>query len=244
MNACIRSFHLLSGILAAAVFGGAALADEPVDDMGGFDHPVAAPANAFELSIGGGYTQGTGDIREAGATVEDVSGAGGTVELKLGYRVTPSFSFGVYGTFAAYTKADDAAGTDVFGATAGAYADWHFRPDRSIDPWISLGGGFRGLWISPDQGKETSILGWEIARLQVGVDYRVSRAVALGPVAGASLNAFFTENDPTTDGFENIHHPRTNYFFFSGLQGRFDLGGGTGKSAQVVGQAEPVMAAN
>ena len=242
MNASNRRLCFLSTVLATAVFGGAALADEPADDMGGFDHPVGAPANAFELSLGGGYTQGTGDIRQSGATVQDVSGAGGTVELKLGYRVTPNFAFGAYGTFAAYTKADDAPGTDVFGATAGAYADWHFRPDRSIDPWISLASGFRGLWLSPDQGKKTSILGWEIARLQVGVDYRVTQAVALGPVVGASLNAFFTESDATTDGFENIHHPRANYFFFSGVQGRFDISGD--RSSNAPGQAEQVQARN
>src|SRR5262249_20569303 len=127
MKAYLRWISVLS--LAAA--GGTALADEPTDSSGGggFDHPVATVSNAFELSIGAGYSQGTGDIAENGPSVADISGAGGTIELKAGYRISPYFGFGFYGTFSKYTKADLAEGTDVYGATAGMYGDYHFRPD-------------------------------------------------------------------------------------------------------------------
>jgi len=48
---------------------------------------------------------------------------------------------------------------------------------------------------------------------------------AIGPVIAASVNTFFTENAPGTDGFQDVPNSRANFFFFSGIQGRFDFGG-------------------
>src|SRR5262249_5984017 len=162
MKASLRWISLFS-----CLAGGAAFAGETDDSSGSFDHSVATVSNAFELTVGAGFTQGTGDISHFGANVADISGAGGTVEIKAAYRMTPNFAFGAYGPIAKFTKADLADGTDVYGTTAGLYADWHFRPDRSIDPVISLSSGYRGMWLSPRVGENTSLAGWEIARLQV-----------------------------------------------------------------------------
>ncbi len=149
MIASVRSVSFLSAACAVAIAGGAALADEPTDSTGDFDHHVATVSNAFELSATMGYTQGTGDISQAGMNVADISGAGATFELKAGYRISPNFAFGGYGSFAKYTKANLAEGTDVYGATAGLWGDYHFRPDRSVDPVIGIASGFLGMWLSP-----------------------------------------------------------------------------------------------
>jgi len=242
MRAIVRSVSLLCSIIAAAA-GGSALADEPSDSMANtWDHPVAAPTNAFELTIGGGYAQGVGDIRQNGPSIHDFSHAGAQVELKAAYRIIPELAIGAYGTYAQFVRGDVLEdGTDVRSVTAGFFADYHFRPDRSLDPYVGLASGWRGFWLYPNQGKNTSLQGWEIARLTAGLDYRISKVAAIGPVIGASVNTFFTESAPGTDGFESVHNKRASFFFFSGIQGRFDFGGSvpTGQ-----GQAQQAQARN
>jgi len=234
----MRTVSILCSIVAVAA-GGSALADEPSDAMANsWDHPVDAPSNAFELTIGGGYAQGAGDIAERGANIHDLSHAGAQVEMKAAWRLMPSLAIGAYGTYAQFVRGDVVAdGTDVRSVTAGFFADYHFRPDRSLDPYVGLASGWRGFWLYPNSGKNSSYQGWEIARLQAGLDYRISRNTAIGPVIGASVNTFFTNSTPETNGFDNVHNPRASFFFFSGIQGRFDFGSfvpsGKGEAQQV-----------
>ncbi len=239
MKSVIRSVIAASAIVLGA---GVASAQESIPNEGsaGFDHPVPAVSRALEIAVGGGYLQGVGDIAGVGPRVQDLSGPGGTVELKIGYRATENLAFGGYGTFSQFASGDDlAGGTDVRGATAGGFAEWHFRPAQSLDPWVGLSSGWRGLWLSPDSGKNTSIQGWEIARVQLGLDYRLSPEVAIGPVVGASVNTFFTEDSPATSGFTDIHDPHASWLFFAGLQARFDAFG----HKDVPGQAVQASAA-
>jgi hypothetical protein len=79
----------------------------------------------------------------------------------------------------------------------------------------------------------TSMHGWEIAKLQVGVDYRVDKYVALGPVIGADITTFFTQSTPQTGSFQNLDSPKVDTFLFAGLQGRFDIPTSSGTSSQV-----------
>jgi len=225
MKPVIRQVLAASALVLGA---SAASAQESVPNEGSssFDRPVPAVSRALEIAIGGGYLQGVGDIAGVGPRVQDLSGPGGTVELKIGYRATEHLAFGGYGTFSQFASGDDvSSGTDVRGASAGGFAEWHFRPSQSIDPWVGLASGWRGLWLSPDSGKNTSIQGWEIARVQLGLDYRISPEVAIGPVIGASVSSFFTEDSPATNGFADIHDPHGNWLFFAGLQARFDAFG-------------------
>jgi hypothetical protein len=193
---------------------------------GGFDHEVAPVDSAFEIGVGAGYTQGVGKLGGGFGFLEDVSGAGAAVEIDLGYRVIPQLSLGVYGTFARYQRGDQLLiDSDVIGATAGIQATWHVRPDRSVDPWVSLGTGWRGLWLDPPTGKGTTMQGFELARLQIGADYRVSRDIAIAPVIGGSLSMFVSEDSAMTTSYEELTDKQVNFTGFAGLTGRFDLGG-------------------
>jgi hypothetical protein len=99
----------------------------------------------------------------------------------------------------------------------------HFLPgDHALDPWISLAGGWRGYWIDANSGN-TSIQGMEIAKLQVGVDYRILQAISISPVVGIDLSSFFTQSTPETNRYTNIPSPEVNTFLFVGMMGRFDL---------------------
>jgi hypothetical protein len=199
---------------------------EELDTSGAIDQPVAAPHNALELSVAAGYSQGGGSLGGGMADLEDVAGAGGAVDVGVGYRITPNLALGVYGALSTYANGDAIADSDrLVRASAGVQAAWHFRPDRSVDPFVSLGGGWQGLWIDRDQDKTTSLQGLELARIQVGVDYRLSEDVAIAPVVGGSLGMFVSEDSPMTEDNTEISDKKVSFTGFAGLAGRFDLGG-------------------
>jgi hypothetical protein len=199
---------------------------ESSESNSSFDHPVAPVSHALEIAVGTGYSQGGGKLGGALGNLEDISGPGGAVELDLGYRIIPQLTVGTYGTFSTYQHGDHLdSGTNVLGATAGVQAAWHFRSDTSIDPWVSLGGGWKGLWLNPSQGKVTALQGFELARLQIGADYRVSKDIAISPVIGGSLSMFVSQDSPMTTDYTEIADKKVNLTGFAGLSGRFDLGG-------------------
>jgi hypothetical protein len=183
--------------------------------------PLAAPINSLEMTLGTVYEQPFGRISQ-GQTLSDNAGGGGGLHLGLAYRLAPEVSLGLYGTGAMFGRTDTAdPSTHVYTASAGIQADWHFRPEgRRIDPWISLGSGWRGYWMNQAAGI-TAAQGWEIARLQGGVDIRTGRDFAIGPVVGADITTFFAESSPSQSA-GSIYNPWANTFFFAGLQGRFD----------------------
>ncbi len=199
---------------------------EPAPDTTGFDHAVPEIRNAFEIGVGTGYAQGGGKLGGAMGSLEDVAGPGGLVEVSLGYRIIPQVSIGAYGTFSKFQKGDDLlTDTDVIGASAGLQGAWHFRPARSVDPWVSLGAGWKALWLDPGAGKTTSLQGLDLARLQIGADYRVSKDVAITPVIGATLSMFVSQDSAMTDELTEIQDKELHVTGFAGLAGRFDLGG-------------------
>jgi outer membrane protein W len=180
--------------------------------------------DAVELTIGTGYAQGFGDVASNHASLKDTSTAGGAVQVGVGYRIIPHLTLGVYGTGAMFGRGDMVGSSaNLYSATAGVQADWHFLPTGSEwDPWVSLGTGWRGYWVNDDQGT-TALHGWEIAKLQVGVDYRISPAISISPVVGADVSTFFTESTPQSGGFASLSSPTANTFVFGGLMGRFDV---------------------
>lgn len=195
------------------------------DLSGALDHDVAPTRTALEVVIGGGYIQGAGGAGSAGY-IEDLTSAGGDIEVQLGIRATPRFSLGVYGTYARF-RHGDTLGKDgrAHGATAGVLVTWHGRQTRSVDPWISVGAGWRGLWLSPSGSKSGSLHGAELLRVQLGYDYRLSPCVALSPLIGASGGVFVVEDTAMTNKLTAVHDKKLHVYGFVGILGRFDLGG-------------------
>jgi hypothetical protein len=217
----MKAINLVS-VLSVLVPSIASADAESIDSD--FDHPVA-PSKGLELGVATGYSQGGGDLGGGMANLEDIAGAGVAVEVDLAYRVFPNLTLGAYGTFAGYAQGDLISNTTVFGATAGVQAAWHFRPDMSIDPWVSVGGGWKALWLEPDAGDRTSLQGFDLARVQIGLDYRVTPELAIAPVVGGSLGLFVSENTPMRDGYSEIEDKKVNFTGFAGISGRFGAGG-------------------
>jgi len=221
-----RKGNVMNKIIFATV-AGLVLSSSSVlaDNSDRLDHAMAPISNALEIAIGGGYMRSGGDIGRNMDGVDDLTSNGGGAELSIGYRLNPNLSLGVYGTLSGYdVGAAVAPTTDLaIGATLGLKADWHFRPAMAIDPWVSIGAGWRGLWLGNDAGTERAYQGIELTRVQFGVDYRVTPTFALAPYMGASAAMFVAEDTMTSDGYDEISSNEVNFSFTAGLLARFDL---------------------
>jgi len=213
-------------IVSVAALGWASVAS--AQEM--LEKTVPAPEKAFELGIGAGFSQGIGNYIAPNGQAISTAGSGGAAELELGYRIDPRFLVGVYGMGSMHGTNGQTTlpGTDrINSAAIGVQGQFHMLPFKAIDPWVSLGTGWRGTWVVPAVGDTLATHGWQIAKLRIGVDYRVSDAVALGPVVGAELNLPLTQAGTGTSTYSNISSDnlRVNSFFYAAIQGRFDFGG-------------------
>lgn len=191
---------------------------------------VPAPTNAAEIEISPGFATAFGNI-DKNRSMSDVVNGGGGVELGIGYRMSPYFLLGVYGTGERYANTASTANAAVWGSTMGVQAQVHLMPHHGADPYIGLGTGALAQWIVlPNSGGTISRWGLDLARLRVGLDYRVSPDVAIAPVVGGDMGIYLTESSPG-QSFSSIASPRLNGMFFAGLVGRFDLGGQRESSA-------------
>lgn len=208
------------------VFPAVAAADAGAVDSGLGISRGAAIDNAVDISVGTGFAHGGGELGGDMVDLDEVAGAGGAVDLGVAYRILPNLSVGAYGTFSVHDRGDAIDDTtDVIGATAGVQATWHVLPFDQVDPWISLGTGWKGLWLNPEDEDVTSLHGLELARLQLGVDYRLSDTVSITPVIGGTVGMFVSEDSPMTDGHTEITGKEIHLTGYAGLSGRFSLGG-------------------
>jgi outer membrane protein W len=182
-----------------------------------------APSRAFEAGLGIGYAQGFGKVQGSGPDINDISHAGAELTLHLGYRATSHLFVGAYGSGSKYLLADGTPdGSDVWSATAGLEANWHFMPDDTLDPWVGLGAGWRGYWVSKPEGVD-SRHGLDFARVSVGLDYRVARQFSISPYIGASGTVFLSEKVGQETSFSSIDSTKAAIFIQGGIMGRFDL---------------------
>jgi hypothetical protein len=172
---------------------------------------LAAPTGSIELGLSTGYDQGFGDV-DRHSRIKSLGEAGAGVAIRAGYRLVPHLTLGAYGTIASFSPGDGVDGTtSVTSATTGFEATWHFRPEGArVAPWLALGTGFRTLDVSAGKGS-SSFAGFEVARLELGADYRFSDSIAIGPTIGADASVFFA----------GAASPST--IVFAGLSGRFEI---------------------
>jgi hypothetical protein len=187
----------------------------------GVTTPVRAPETAFELGVGLGYTQGFGSLT---SDPRVGAGPGGTVGVSLGYRIDPRWSVAWGGQYQQYGARGPAAPT-LRGANVDVRGTIHLAPYDRVDPYISLGAGYRLFAESPGGDAPTTLThGIELGKIEVGLDLRASESVAVSPVLGVDLNVFpwRTGGGPATAA----PNPRSpSAFLFAGVEGRWDVGG-------------------
>lgn len=185
---------------------------------------ILAPGSAFEIQVNTGYAQGFGPQLPSKGNLPSASinRAGLGAGLGLAYRATPNSSVGVVGS---YSMQDTAKGAQQRNVVAGLDATYHANPFQRLDPFLSLGAGYRMMWDHQLNGAaDTFSHGFQLARAAVGVDLRISKDVAIAPTIGGDINMFLwrkAEGQST----QMIQDPKINGYLFAGVAGRFDLGG-------------------
>lgn len=222
------------GVLLTAT--SAARAQPPEGTPSSAERPTArapvppAPRKALELTAGAGWTQGIGNL-ESGVGIPSVATAGYGLDLGVGYRFDPGWSVLLSGQYQEFNaeRADAARGF-----TATIAEQYHFAPERRLDPWLEVGAGYRFLWEAPAVGPTVLTHGLQLARVRAGLDIRGDAHTAFGPMVGADANLFLYQDVLAGQPATNIGDPRVSTFFYAGVQGRFDIGNKTTSSSRSV----------
>jgi hypothetical protein len=177
---------------------------------------------AIELQLNTGYAQTFGPSLDVNlAPDRNISGGGLGAGLGIAYRANPFFSFGLTGGYSQVGGEEDAS---IRGATVGVDATVHTTPYSRLDPFISMGSGYKAAWSSATGRDDITFHGFQIARINVGLDVRVNDSIAVAPMVGGDLSTFMWRNEDG-GGNERIENMRVNPSVFAGVNGRFDLGG-------------------
>ncbi len=210
-----KTFIPAALVALAAASSSNAFAQEEVDTTY-LRHFVEPPRKAFELTLGTGYTEGFGQFTQS-TGMPSVAQEGMALDLGLGYRIDPHWMVGAMGE---YNELQAERADSARGVVAGLQVGYHMLPAQRVDPWVSLGSGYRWLWeVHHDTNTSLLTQGLQMARLLVGVDIRTGRDFAIGPVIGADLDEFLAQGNGA------ISNPSVVTFVHAGLMGRFDLGG-------------------
>jgi hypothetical protein len=213
--------HLVAAAAALAVFVVPTIAGAQQAEKTYFQQGVPAPSQAFEATVGTGYTQGFGMLR-SGVGMPQVSKEGIGVDVSGGYRIDPHWAVSLGGQ---YTELRAENADAARGGTATIAAQYHIDPNTRLDPWVELGSGYRLLaQVTPGGNADTVYNhGFQLARVRAGLDLRLSPDIAVAPVIGADATLFLWQDV----GGNNtaIADPAVSTFVFAGVQGRLDVGG-------------------
>jgi hypothetical protein len=212
--------HVVTAAVGLAILVVPTIANAQEAEKSYFQQRVAAPSQAFEATVGTGYTQPCGLLRQ-GVGMPDVAKAGIGIDVAGGYRVDPHGGVSLGGQYQEL-NAQNADATR--GAALTLAAQYHIAPTTRLDPWVELGTGYRMLWQVQGQNNPTVLNhGFELARARAGFDLRLSPDIAVAPVIGADATVFLWQDV----GGNNtaISDPRVSTFVFAGVQGRLDVGG-------------------
>jgi hypothetical protein len=160
------------------------------------------PRVGFQMGLRTGYAVPLG--KATGIAGDDMSESfGGQVPLfiEIGGKPHPNFFVGGYlglgfGPAAGQVKNfcnDNAITCTGIGVRIGAEFQYHILPEATANPWIGYGIGYESTGIAMSAGGQTGSLtatGVEFAHFMAGVDFRLNRALGIGPVVDFSLGQY------------------------------------------------------
>ena len=181
-------------------------------------HPKESTGFQMALALEGlgPYGQLTRDGSDLNELVQGEVG----LALEVGGKPTPGVFLGVMVEGAAghpgtrYRGACNDSFNDCVATTAraGGLVRWYFRPGASRTGWLAVGSGVeytsstvydRGTTVKRG---EITATGWEILRVSLGVDWRLSEGIGLG-LYGVGSVASFSHIENTTTGVDSSLHP-------------------------------------
>jgi hypothetical protein len=211
---------MMTKTIAALLLSSTALITTAAADESVQQTAMPTPSNTLELTLATGLAHATGDLGDGLPSADDRAHSGLKLETSIGWRATKHFAVGAYldlGGFGDNNNSDRGA----FAGSLGVQGTWHFAPTTTRDPWISLGTGVKLLALK-DGDDERNLTGVELARIQAGLDFRISPRFALAPMIAASASMFNNVTMGDSDDAMSIRDKQVNWTFSAGILGRFD----------------------
>lgn len=199
--------------------------------------PDDAP-EATGLSIGGRVGYGAPMGKASGVEGADLSKLYDgmfPLWLDVGYRTSRNFYLGAFfqygfGMVSSDNKACVSGGVNcsINNVRLGLNVHYHFLPLEQTDPWIGIGAGYE--WGNFDAKSGTSsgsvsFSGWEIVNVQLGVDFKASSLMRVGPFAALGVaqysNGSMDLNGSSTSS--SIDKQALHEWLIVGLRTQLDL---------------------
>ncbi|WP_147451298.1 outer membrane beta-barrel protein [Corallococcus llansteffanensis] len=155
-----------------------------------------APSNSgLALGVRAAYGVPVGDAVEDSSQSE-LFGTTVAPQVDLSYFFGRQLSLGAYFQYGFAKGPEDC--NDVTECNSrvlrfGVDLDYHFAPDAFVAPWVGVGVGYESgsVEIGEDGALATvSLSGWDLGHAHFGVDFQLTRSIAVGPYVSASLGQY------------------------------------------------------
>ncbi|RKG83557.1 hypothetical protein [Corallococcus terminator] len=202
------------------------------------------------VGFGAGYVYKDG-LSSAGTVeslkITDSAKVSIPVIVEVGFRATPKFYLGVWGSWEeVFTKENPLSCPTGFDCSTqqwrfGPEVRYHLSPMGSFDPWIGLGVGMEflkshvqgttqipvapGVVVPAEVDTRVTDKGPTFARITLGGDVRLSRALSLGPIITASIGSYTVRTGTQTLNITGVgERPGTLANVDDGFHGLFTVG--------------------
>jgi len=155
----------------------------------------------FAVGVRAAWTLPFGDLNSTD-TVGSQIAAQVPIWLELGWRFNKNIFAGVYGQYAFGFSNNCPIGNtcSTNGFRLGVEGIYNFAPDAGLQPWAGLGIGYE--WLNTNRaGQDYGYKGWELAHLELGIDYAGSKQFSIGPFASITVLGKYTSQ--SSSGFSN-----------------------------------------
>jgi Outer membrane protein beta-barrel domain len=182
-----------------------------------------------ELSLNAGFALPLGNATGGNnsTSMSDVINFAVPFGIQLGYRIGGvvfiggTFSYGAFGSpssssFTACSNSGVSCHSSFL--RGGVSAQWHPLGSRGLDPYVGLGLGYEWLNVSVSgNGADSSGQYGGFAWLDIpfGVDFRLSKAIRLGPYADFNLGEYRTANISSPSSVSGNISPKAIHFWLS-----------------------------
>lgn len=126
-------------------------------------------------------------------------GTGIGFRADAGFGLSRSVALGLWGDFATYTDGDRCGSSCSGRAFAvGPFVRYHLSQGLRMDPWFTLGAGYRQLSYTGETGAKQQFSGVEWLHFELGADYYLFSGLGLGPYGALALSSY--SKRPSTAG--------------------------------------------
>ena len=223
-------------VVAVVMMAAAAFAQEPNMPATGPTGSGPSELSGIELGVRVGYGLPLG-------TAYGVAGFSNTKMSDLisgmipfwadvGYRIDPNwyvggfFQFGLGFVPSSVCSGITCSENDL---RFGLDVHYHFLPAGTFDPWVGIGAGYEIFNLNASSilgvSGSASTNGWEFGNAQLGLDYKFSPEVDVGPFVTFTV-AQFANTSASVQGVsvsQSIANKTIHEWFIFGLRGVFDL---------------------